>query len=485
MGTRDVNEVKGKSLLWFFLVAMLLGVTMVNVGTSPVTRTKLYIDPKRIPGPGQMGHLGDEYNMSVKVDKVEDLYAICFTVKFAPYGHPLIASEVAEGDFLSQGGCPTYFSYKINVFTGTLQVCISRSETEEGASGSGTLMTFKLTVVEAGDSPIDLVDDTLLDSNQNTIPHNTFNSYYHGATATLVRVVVLPGREVKAGENISFWSKVRNNADIPLYVRVRFDIERVEDGKRIRLYAGQTYLGGGCLGAEPPFTYLYCDGYYRTIEEGWSNPGASLVGPPDGDVASSNTASSITSMYTFENITLPYQGRYPLISNMDIEGYTRQSDASNDLDPYFWTYDEEGNAIVEWAWGDSMGGSTTWAWTGQRYYKGAYNFPEYYGFPLNETAINNAEVLLHHYGDDGVLMEIDSMRLKIEFATILPETPPVFLLEPFEEKELPPAVWVTSPSDIGRYICTATIEYSAVYPDAGYRWISGNQKTFSFWIVDP
>lgn len=477
---------KGKSILWFSLVAMLLSAMIVNVGTNPVTGTKLYIDPKRIPGPGQIGHPGNQYNISVEVDKVEDLYAVCFTVKFAPYGTPLMACDVAEGDFLSQGVYPTAFAYKISVFDGTIKVCISRLGAVEGASGSGTLMTFKLSVVEAGESPIDLVDDILWSSSPNGIPHSTFGSYYYGATASLIRVVVLPGREVKAGENISFCSKVRNNADMPLYVTVRFDIERVEDGRRIILYAGQTYLGGGYLGAEPPYTYLYCDGYYEQIEEGWNNPGTSLVGPPDGNVASSTTASSITSMYTFENITLPYHGRYPVMNNMDIEGYTRQSNASNDFDPYFWTYDEEGNFLIGPFWGDSMGGSTTWAWTGQRYYKGIYNFPEYQGFPLTETAVNNAEVLLHNYGDDGILMEIDSMRLKIEFATILPETPPVFLLQPFEEKELPPAIWVTSPDDIGRYLGTATIEYSALYPETGYRWICGSkQKTFNFWIVDP
>ncbi|UCE28552.1 MAG: hypothetical protein JSV85_04520 [Candidatus Bathyarchaeota archaeon] len=36
---------KGKSTLWLFLMAMLLNTIMVNIGTSPVTNTKLYIDP--------------------------------------------------------------------------------------------------------------------------------------------------------------------------------------------------------------------------------------------------------------------------------------------------------------------------------------------------------------------------------------------------------------------------------------------------------
>ena len=482
METRDVDRMKGKSISWFFMIAMLLSAMMVNVSTSSQARTKLYIDPQRIPEPGQVGHPGDEYYVSVKVDNVEDLYAAGFTVKFAPYGRTLMVSSIAEGDFLSQGSYPTAFYYTINVFEGTIKVAIIRLGGVPGASGSGTLMTFKLTVVEAGESPIDLVDDILLSSNYaNTIPHKTSGSYYYGATATLVNVVVLP-RRAKGGENIAFWSKVRNNDNVTLYVRVRFDIYRLEDGRSFGFYAGQTYFGGG-LGEPLPHTYLYCDGYHPTTEDGWTNPGTSLVGPPDGNVASSATACSVTSMYTFENITLPYLNKYSVMNNVDIEGYTRQSDASNDLDPYFWTYDEEGNVIVDWAWGDSMGGSTTWAWTGQRYYKGVYNLPEYYGFPLNETAVNNTEILLHNYGNDGVLMEIDSLRLKVEFATTVPETPPVYKLLPYQERELPPALWITDLDDTGKYIGTATIEYSEVYPDGSYHWISGNQKTFTFWII--
>jgi hypothetical protein len=473
-----VNGVKGKSILWFTMIIVLLNVMMVNVGTSPVTRTKLYIDPSRIPGPGQVGYQGDEYNMSVKVDKVENLSAVCFTVKFAPYGRPLQVSEIAEGDFLSQDGCPTDFWHSIDIFKGTLKIGISRLEAGGGASGSGTLMTFNLSVVAAGDSPIDLMDDILWDCNQNIIPHNTFGSYYHGATATLITVIVKPSRRVKAGENISFCSIVRNNSPIPLYGRVRFDIERVEDGRRIVFYAGQTYLGG-YLGADPPYTYLYCDGYDGTFSD-WTKYGDSpyLNDTEDGNYIESYSDCGLDGFYSFEDLDMPYLGIYPVISNVDFYGYTKCTSTDPDIDPYCFT--SAGGVDYEWMWCDSMGGTTTWDWTGCRYYFGSYNFPEYYGFPLTDEAVDNMQLVLHNYhGDDGEW--VDALRAKVEFATIIPETPPVYPLPPSSITELPPAIWVTRANHIGTYIGTATLEYSTF----GYIWITDNQKTFTFWIVDP
>jgi len=485
---RGVNEVKGKSALWFFQLIMLLSALMVNAGTSAASSTKLYIEPNRIPEPGQTGHPGDEYNMSVEVNKVEDLYAVCFTVKFAPYARTLVASNVAEGDFLSQGSYPTFFYYTISAFEGTIKVSITRVGDVPGVSGSGTLMTFKLTVVDAGESPIDLLDDILLDSNGNTIPHATSGSYYYGATATLIRVLVLPSRRVKAGENVTFWSKVRNNDNATLYVRVRFDIERLEDGRRVTFYTGQTYLGG-YLGGEPPYTELFCDGYHDVYEFGWNHYGDSpwLDIIEDESLINSTMDGAMTSMYTFEDITLPYLGKYSVIRNVDFYGYTKCTSVESDIDPYcFTTITNETGGIeeLEWMWCDSMGGTTDWAWTGCRYYLGQYNFPEYQGFPLTEEAVDNVELLLYNcYGTDGV--QCDALKARVEFATVLPETPPVYELGPYEERELGPAIWVTDDGDIGTYACSATIEYSEEYPDPGYHWISGNTKTFTIWIVDP
>lgn len=473
------NGARMKDALRLSLIAMLLSVMIMNVRPNPEIKAKLYLDPGRIPGPGQTGQPGDEYTMAIEIDKVEDLCAVALTVKIEPYASVLKASNVAEGDFLSQGGHATYFTYEINLFEGSIELVIIRLGNMLGASGSGTLATFKLTVIDAGESPIDLVDSLLINSNLEEISHQTSNSYYYGPKASLIRIEVLPSRHVKAGAaNITFWAKVRSESLIPLWVRVRFDISRMEDGRRIRLYTGQKYLGGG-LGEPPPFEYLYCDGYYPVYEWNWNDPGASVVGKPDGNFAESTITDAVTSMYTFEDIDLA--GR--VIQNVDLYGYTRQPDGiANDFDPYMFTYDELGNPVMQWIWCDSLGGSTTWAWTGGRYYQGGpYDMPEYFGTHMHtQEGINSIEVLIQNWGASGPRMQIDALRWKVEFATIVPKTPPIYSLPPYQEMDLE-TYWVTDPDHIGSYELIATIEYTAT----GSQWIQGNQKTLTFKIVDP
>ncbi len=57
---------------------------------------------------------------------------------------------------------------------------------------------------------------------------------------------------------------------------------------------------------------------------------------------------------------------------------------------------------------------------------------------------------------------------------VWPDPPESFELATDEEKELPPAIWVTDESSVGTYVCTATIYYSAT----GLYFNIGNQKTF-------
>jgi hypothetical protein len=460
---------------------MLLSVSMVNtsVGWGPA---KLSLDPPRLPEQsGTLGHPGDVFTMSVNIEKVEDLYAVGFTVKFAPYASVLVASDVAEGDFLSQGGYATAFVSSISIFAGTIKIGITRLGTVPGASGSGTLATFKFTVREAGESPIELIDVTLIDSNGNLINYDVWNSFYYGPTANLIRVEMPYGRVIKVGDYVEFKSKAKNHGDVPLYVRTRFDIERLEDGRRIKIYSGQNYAGGG-LGEPVPFTYLYVDGYYEWLEWGWTNPGASLIGLPDGNAASSNTYSDITSMYTFEDINLA--GR--VILNVDIEGYTRQEDPGDDIDPYIFSYDEEGNSVLAWTWGDSMGWTTDWAWTGGKYYSGTpYDMPEYFDRDRHlwtEQGINSVEVLLHSYCLSGSLMEIDAMRWRLDFSPITPVEPPEYEIQPDEELELDPMTIAEVTEDmIGTYVATATLEYTL----EGLFWNEGAKvRTFSF-VIEP
>ncbi len=477
---------RGKNILWLCLIPMLLSVLVTNVGMSaaPPPVAEISITPTKIPDPGLLGHPGELYAMTVSISDVVDLWAIQFTVDFPPFVGVLWAQDFVEGPFVGAGWTyGTAFYVTTDSLAGKSTVIIMRMPgpgPRTGASGSGVLATFNFKVVESGEGSYGVSDPILLDSNVDPIPCTLGDTgFYEGTTGSLIRMNLPDGRKVKVGQSFPISAKVRNDGDVPLMVRVVLDIRRMEDARAIELWSGQTYYGG-YIGAPPPTTYLYADGYYAAIEGGWTNPGASLIGEPDGNVASSTTASALTGFYTFEDITLPWSG-YSVMSNVDFDGYTRQSNTANDFDPYAWTYDEFGNEIVSWAWCDSMGGSTSWAWTGQRYYYGAYDFPEYYGFPRTETAVNNAELLLHNYGASGILMEIDALRMRIEFATIVPVEAPTYMVGPGEELELDNVVWVSTEDHIGSYELTATIQYTS----EGFHWNSmgSMQKTLSFWIV--
>jgi hypothetical protein len=294
------------------------------------------------------------------------------------------------------------------------------------------------------------------------------------------------GRHIYVGSEGTFCVKARNDGDVNLAVRARLEFERMEDGRRIRLYSGdngQTYYGG-YLGAEPPFTYLYCDGYDGAIP-GWDHWGDSpyLDAVEDGNLVNSTVNDAMDAFYTFEDIDLPWSG-YSVISNVDFYGYTKCAETAPDVDPYCFT--TAGGVDYSFMWCDSMGGTTDWAWTGCRYYFGVYNFPEYYGFPLTEEAVDNMELLLYNFGGAKGL-QVDALRAKVEFATITPiEVDPV-IIGPGEEVELPCITWIATIDHVGKYIVTCYLEYSELYPDVGWHLKNTGEKVsaFSFWVEEP
>ena len=479
--------------MWLCLIAMMLSVPMmVNTGAVP-SNPKLSITPSRLPEQaGELGHPFDVYECAVIVENVADLWAVGIKIQFAPFGTTLVIpkTEVREGTFLSQGGWPTYMAVKVDAFEGIVDVIITRIYQTDpmGASGDGTLFTFKVNVIEAGSSPLDLFDTVMVDSTLSPMVHNTFNSEFHGATADLIRVNMPDGRNVYVGQEATFQIKARNDGDVPLYVRGKLAVKRAEDGRRIDLYAGQTYFGG-YLGAEPPFTYLYVDGYSEGFT-GWTlygdAPHLDAIG--DGNYIESTAAWDLSGFWTFEDITLPYLGIYNVVSNVDLYGYTQVEDPSGDIDPYIFT--TVGGESIPWCWTDSMGGTTDWAWTGVRHYFGVYDFPEYYGFPLNEEAINNMEIAFENYpgiaGD--AWMRVDACRAKVEFATIVPllgEIEPLVIM-PGEEAELDVITWIPVEDHIGTYDAEVTIEYSSEYGESWAHWRNKGDKvaTFTFRVKE-
>jgi hypothetical protein len=91
--------------------------------------------------------------------------------------------------------------------------------------------------------------------------------------------------------------------------------------------------------------------------------------------------------------------------------------------------------------------------------------------------LNDVQVLVYNYhGDAPDVPRLDSMRLKVEFANIIPVTPPTYEIQPNEETKIDAAIWTITPEHLGTYECTATIEYTA----DGFKWNSWNTKQSSF-----
>jgi hypothetical protein len=489
---------RGKNILWMSLIAMLLSVTIPNVGLAapkPPLLPEVYMDPTgRFPGPGQLGHPGELYAFSIHVRNVVDLWAVQVSLEFAPLLSVLSPQDFAEGTFLADGwtnppAADTAFFSIVDGLNGKLTVIILRTGSHSGdrwgATGEGLLATFNFNVVESGESFVRITECIMLDSDGQLITHTISpeEAYYYGTTASLIRVNLPEGKKVKAGTTFPISSKVRNDGDVPLYVKVRFYVERPEVPRMIEIYSGQTYGGGG-IGEPLPFDWVYATDYIGGIEDGtWSNPGA-LVGEPDGVYSECTTAYGYTGYYLFD-----YDLAGRTILNADLFGYTRQpDDTSWDFDPYVDFYDDYGN-YLGWAWADSMGGTAHWAWTGGRYYMGTtYDMPEYYMdlfgiLPWRDEVWNNLELSIENYCPSGPRQQIDSVRWKLTFASITPVEAPIYTVMPGEELELGDVVWPSTPDHVGSYTVSASIEYSSEL----FSWNSmgSEPKTTFFWIVEP
>ncbi len=500
---------RGINIVWLSLIAVLLGSMTVNIGLSAAP-TRLYLDPQVIPGPGQEATIGGSYTVSVYVQNAKDLWAAGFKIQYAPYVSVLTISEIYEGPFLATGwdpypNSPTDFSYTVDLFKGFAYIAIVRLPNPDpevprmGANGDGLLATFKLTTIEAGECPIEIKEDYLLDSNGSPMDHTTVGAKYLGSTAMFVRVEVVPGKTVAVGEYTAFMTKVKNNGLTPLNVRVRLDITRAEDGRKLVLRSGDTYLDGG-IGEEPPMwtDYLYVNGFTGSYGAGWgwtyegTAPYLDAVG--DGNYVWTDAAGMEAGEYPGY---YPYTGKYdfadfaldPLkvISRVDIEAYTQYAwglDENNDLDTYM-RYPVTEAAPSKWI--GSLWGNEVWAWHTVRWTTTPLS--GYFPVALTNAGLNGVRVrfMMYWTADDLAhgRVDVDAMRLKVttipkEWGITLAD-PAYVVIMPGETLELPVISWTPKPSHVGTYNIVASIEYT----EAFLKWNSwgSKQHTFTFKVV--
>ena len=97
---------------------------------------------------------GAEFTMTAQVANVEKLYSAPLFVSYDPALLELVT--VTEGDFLSQFGQATVFSFSPNAETGQVVIGYKQGVGGSGASGGGALFALKFRSKAPGDAKVEL-----------------------------------------------------------------------------------------------------------------------------------------------------------------------------------------------------------------------------------------------------------------------------------------------------------------------------------------
>jgi hypothetical protein len=142
----------------------------------------LYIDPPLVAPPDFSYLPGDQFAVSIMVTDVSDLKSWGLELHFRGLTSEILkVNQTIEGDFLQIGGDPTYLATNVDNSLGIVYIgCIIIGAGVSGVSGSGWLVTIIFDVVGGGESPLDLQNTDLIDSNSVNIAHDTADSYFVG-----------------------------------------------------------------------------------------------------------------------------------------------------------------------------------------------------------------------------------------------------------------------------------------------------------------
>lgn len=281
---------KGKRLpLVFWILMLFASLVMVDIGVGQ-NSARLYVDPDEIEG---VNPCCDPFDIEIRIEDVEDLYAYAFTLRYAPYLKVLVPISVTEGSFLAQGGT-TYFRYHFDPLRGLVEVGCTLIPPVEGVSGSGTLVTIMFKVVEAGESSLELSDTVLMNSKLELITeYDIEHGNYKGPRAGIVNVDYESSVNVSEEQTLNATVRKRSDScghwapeDPPLWVYVVFLMIRLEDGKIFTATTEKVYLDTGQEVDLPPVTWqpdnigtYFCTAIvYFSYHGAWFNSGRRVIG---------------------------------------------------------------------------------------------------------------------------------------------------------------------------------------------------------------
>jgi len=165
--------VRGKSIIWLSLAALLLTSTIVGIAPAPAT-TRMYVDPSAIVDPTMI--VGSVFAVSVNVADVVNLYGWSFKLFFNPSIVRATGISVPSPTFLQSAGLTFVLSKKYDNTMGYAYVSevLRIPYPPSGASGSGVLATISFEVVGVGVTTLDLQQtklNTVIAGNTVPMPH--------------------------------------------------------------------------------------------------------------------------------------------------------------------------------------------------------------------------------------------------------------------------------------------------------------------------
>ena len=149
------------------MLSVLFMPTWVNIARSATTTVSVV--PQLIST-----NLGETFSIDVTVTDVIDLYAWEIELNWSASLLGTIA--VTEGAFLNTGGS-TFFIYRLDEALGHILIDCTLMGQIPGISGGGVLATVTFLVSDAGETPLNLHDEVLLDHNEAQITCQVSDGY--------------------------------------------------------------------------------------------------------------------------------------------------------------------------------------------------------------------------------------------------------------------------------------------------------------------
>jgi general secretion pathway protein D len=95
---------------------------------------------------------GGPYTVPLSINNASRLSVVTFTVTFNP--SVLRVRQVQDGTFMRQGGVPTTFTPRIDAAAGRVDIAVTRTGDQAGASGTGLIAGLLFDAVGPGSSLI-------------------------------------------------------------------------------------------------------------------------------------------------------------------------------------------------------------------------------------------------------------------------------------------------------------------------------------------